>query len=91
MTPAELPSTRRNLRIALAFALALAADSLFLAFEVLPPIALAIDFGVAAALYFLLGARWSLVPVLLVEVFPVTAAFPAWTLAVAALATARRR
>lgn len=86
----ETPSRHRGLRIGLAFVLALAADGLFLAVELVPPLAIAIDAGVATALFFLLGARWSLVPVLAVEIFPLTAVFPTWTLAVTALAVSGR-
>ncbi|MCK6447469.1 MAG: hypothetical protein L6Q99_13850 [Planctomycetes bacterium] len=85
------PKPRVRLRIALAFGLALAADALFIWTEFVPPVAIVVDLGVATGLFFLLGARWSLLPVLLVEILPVTAAFPTWTLAVTALASLRRR
>jgi hypothetical protein len=83
------PVTRGRLIAALA--LALVADSLFLVFELVPPLAWTLDLAVAAALFFLLGARWILVPVLACEVFPPTSVFPTWTLAVAALAELSRR
>lgn len=92
MTTVPESSSRRQLvRAGVALALALAADTVFLGTELVPPLALAVDGLVACALFLLLGARWSLVPVLLVEVFPATAMFPTWTLAVVSLALLDRR
>ncbi|MBI5432462.1 MAG: hypothetical protein HZA52_06510 [Planctomycetes bacterium] len=84
-----LPPAR--VRIGIALAVALAADTLFLWTELVHPLALALDAAVAVVLFFLLGARWSLVPVLAVEVFPLTSVFPTWTLAVASLAALSRQ
>ncbi|MCC6409782.1 MAG: hypothetical protein IT453_21695 [Planctomycetes bacterium] len=87
---AEKLSTPARVRVGIALAVALAADTLFVWTELVPPLALAIDAAVAVALFFLLGARWSLVPVLAVEVFPLTSVFPTWTLAVVSLAALSR-
>lgn len=90
MAAEKLPTPAR-VRVGIALAVALAADTLFVWTELVPPLALAIDAAVAVALFFLLGARWSLVPVLAVEVFPLTSVFPTWTLAVVSLAALSRR
>jgi hypothetical protein len=51
---------------------------------------LAVDLVTAVALVLLLGFRWGLALALIVEAFPVTAAFPSWALAVAAQAAFER-
>jgi hypothetical protein len=51
-----------------------------------PPLQWLLDALTAVALFVALGFRWALVPALAVEVVPFLQLFPAWTLAVAALA-----
>jgi hypothetical protein len=88
MASPALPPPQRigGVRFFLAFAVAAAADSIFLMAELMPVVAWTVDFGVAFALFVLLGFRWALVPVLIVELIPGLALFPTWTLAVTSLA-----
>ena len=71
-------------------ALLVAALSDVLGFGValVPPAQWVLDAVTAAVLFAVLGFRWSLLSALFVEAVPGLAMFPAWTLVVAALATA---
>jgi hypothetical protein len=84
-----------NLRLAWALrrwrrALLVAAlsDGLGFGAALLPPAQWVLDAVTAAALFAVLGFRWSLLSALFVEAVPGLAMFPTWTLVVAALATA---
>ena len=69
-------------------ALLIAAVSDVLGFGVVafPPLQWALDAVTAFALFVALGFRWGLIPALAIEVVPGLELFPAWILAVAALA-----
>ncbi len=69
-------------------ALLIAAISDALGFGLLlwPPLQWTLDAVTAVALFIALGFRWGLLPALAIEVVPFLQLFPAWTLAVAALA-----
>jgi hypothetical protein len=51
---------------------------------------LAVDLVTAVVLVILLGFRWGLALALVVEAFPLTAAFPSWAVVVAAQAALER-
>ncbi|MCE9596144.1 MAG: hypothetical protein K8S98_18295 [Planctomycetes bacterium] len=91
-TPAPVPTRRiGGVRLFLAFAVAIAADTLFAWTEFMPVVGWLVDFGVALALFVLLGFRWALLPALVVELIPGLALFPTWTLAVTSLALFGRK
>jgi hypothetical protein len=66
--------------LALAVAAMSDAVSAFTAFS--PPAQLVVDSLTAVVLFVVLGFRWPLLPVLVIEAVPVAAAFPTWLLAV---------
>jgi fatty acid desaturase len=74
------------------WALLTAAVSDILGFGValFPPILWVLDAITAVVLFAVLGFRWPLLPALAVEVVPGLQLFPAWTLVVAALASAEK-
>ena len=83
----------RNLRAAWkaprwrwAFLIAAVSDAVGLGLALFPPGQWFVDAATAAALFAVLGFRWSLLTALAVEAVPVLQLFPAWTLAVVALA-----
>lgn len=55
-----------------------------------PPMRWVLDGITAMVLFVVLGFRWPLLPALAIEVVPGLQLFPAWTLAVAALASAEK-
>jgi hypothetical protein len=55
-----------------------------------PPMRWVLDAITAMVLFVVLGFRWPLLPALAIEVVPGLQLFPAWTLAVAALASAEK-
>ena len=55
-----------------------------------PPIQWVLDAITAVVLFAVLGFRWPLLPALAIEVVPGLQLFPAWTLVVAALASAEK-
>ena len=75
--------TRR--RKILAFAIAALSDAISIPAELAPPIQWTVDGLTAFALFAVMGWRWALLPVLVVEAVPVLGMFPTWTLAVSAL------
>lgn len=75
--------TRR--RKILAFAIAALSDAISIPAELAPPIQWTLDGLTAFALFAVMGWRWALLPVLVVEAVPVLGMFPTWTLAVSAL------
>ncbi|MCY3002002.1 MAG: hypothetical protein NTV21_09370 [Planctomycetota bacterium] len=75
-------SRRRKI---LAFAIAALSDVISIPAELAPPIQWTVDGLTAFALFAVMGWRWALLPVLVVEAVPVLGMFPTWTLAVSAL------
>ena len=83
----------RNLRLAWkaprwrwALLIAVASDAVGFGLALFPPGQWLVDAATAAALFAVLGFRWSLLTALAIEAVPVLQLFPAWTLAVVALA-----
>ncbi|MFO1009529.1 MAG: hypothetical protein U1F29_05645 [Planctomycetota bacterium] len=62
-------------------------DAISVFAEFAPPIQWAVDLATALLLFALLGFRWQLLPVLVMEAIPGLAAFPTWVLVVGLLAT----
>ena len=77
-------SFSRGQKLAL-LAIAIVSDAVSLFAETLLPLEWLVDGLTALALCAVLGFRWQLLPVLVVEAIPGLAAFPTWTLAVLAL------
>jgi hypothetical protein len=69
-----------------ALLIAAVSDGISLFAELIPPLEWALDVATAIALFAVLGWRWQLVPVLLVEAVPGLAAFPTWVLVVGVIA-----
>lgn len=69
---------------------ALASDALGFALAFYPPAQWVLDAITALLLFAMLGFRWALLPALAIEVVPGLQLFPAWTLVVAALASAEK-
>lgn len=69
-----------------ALVIAMLSDALAFGMVLLPMAQWTVDIATAAALFAVLGFRPALLPALAVEVWPALELFPAWTLAVAALA-----
>jgi hypothetical protein len=65
---------------------AVLSDALGFGVGLFPPVQWLLDAVTAGVLFAVLGFRWPLLPALAVEVVPALQLFPAWTLAVAALA-----
>ena len=83
----------RNLRVAWkaprwrwALLIAGASDAVGFGLALFPPGQWLVDAATAAALFAVLGFRWTLLTALAIEAVPVIQIFPAWTLAVLALA-----
>jgi hypothetical protein len=66
---------------------ALISDALSFGVVLLPPVQWVVDAVTAVVLFAVLGFRWSLLTALVIEAVPVLELFPAWTLAVSALAS----
>jgi hypothetical protein len=73
-----------------AIAIAVLSDALGFGVAWWPPLQWSIDAITALALFIALGFRWGLIPALVVEVIPGLQLFPAWTLAVIAMAAAEK-
>ena len=71
-----------------ALLIAVLSDVLVFAVVLFPPVQWLLDAITAVALLIVLGFRWPLLTALVIEVFPVTQLFPAWTLVVLAMAVA---
>jgi hypothetical protein len=69
---------------------AVASDALGFGVALYPPIQWVLDAITAVVLFAVLGFRWPLLPALAIEVVPGLQLFPAWTLVVAALASAEK-
>lgn len=65
-------------------------DALGFGVALYPPIQWVLDAITAVVLFAVLGFRWPLLPALAIEVVPGLQLFPAWTLVVAALASAEK-
>ena len=73
-------------RLALAFLFATTSDVVSFWTELVPPVQWAVDFVTALLLFMVLGWQWALLPGFVAEAIPGAAAFPVWTLVVAAVA-----
>ena len=71
-----------------ALILAVVSDAFSFGLAVTGPFQVAGDLVTAVALFIVLGFRWALFIPLVTEAIPAVALFPAWTLAVAAMAAA---
>lgn len=69
---------------------AVVSDALGLGAALFPPAQWVLDGVTAVVLFAVLGFRWPLLPALAIEVVPGLQLFPAWTLVVAALASAEK-
>lgn len=69
-----------------ALAVAAISDAISVFAEFVPPAEWALDVVTAIVLFAVLGFRWPLLPVLVVEAVPGLAAFPTWVLAVGVIA-----
>jgi hypothetical protein len=65
-----------------ALMIAVVSDAISVFAELVPPLEWALDGATAFALFAVLGFRWPLLPVLVVEAVPGLAAFPTWVLVV---------
>ena len=70
-----------------ALLIAMLSDALGFGVVLLPPLQWLLDAVTAGVLFAVLGFRWPLFSALAIEVVPALQLFPAWTLAVAALAS----
>jgi hypothetical protein len=61
-------------------------DAISVFAEFVPPVQIAVDVVTGCVLFAVLGFRWPLLPVLVIEAIPGLAAFPTWVLAVGVLA-----
>lgn len=66
-------------------AIAALSDAVSLGAQLAPPLQIAVDVATAVALFAVLGFRWPLLPVLVVEAIPGLATFPTWMLVVGVL------
>jgi hypothetical protein len=73
-------------RLAMAFLVAATSDVGSFWTELVPPVQWAVDLVTALLLFMVLGWRWALLPGFVAEAIPGVAAFPVWTLVVAAVA-----
>jgi len=71
----------------LALLVALISDALSFGVVLIPPVQWVFDAVTAVVLFAVLGFRWSLLSALAIEAVPMLELFPAWTLAVSALAS----
>jgi hypothetical protein len=72
-------------RLAMAFLVAATSDVISFWTELVPPVQWAVDLVTALLLFMVLGWRWALLPGFVAEAIPGVAAFPVWTLVVAAV------
>lgn len=66
-----------------ALIVAIVSDAISIGAEFVPPVQWCVDVVTALILFAILGFRWPLLPVLVIEAIPGLAAFPTWTLVVA--------
>jgi hypothetical protein len=74
-----------------ALVVALLSDAVGFGVALVPPVQWLLDAVTAVVLFAVLGFRWPLLSALAVEAVPALQLFPAWTLAVAALASTETR
>ncbi len=74
-----------------ALATAVLSDALGFAVVAFPPAQWLLDVVTAGVLFAVLGFRWLLLPAIAIELVPALELFPAWTLAVAAMASTETR
>jgi DNA-binding transcriptional LysR family regulator len=72
-------------RLVLAFLIAATSDVISFWTELVPPVQWAVDLVTALLLFILLGRQWALLPGFVAEAIPGVAAFPVWTMVVAAV------
>jgi hypothetical protein len=86
--PVDQPrvSVSRKTRLIAAFAVAAVSDILSAALEFVPPLQWALDIVTAAALFFILGRQWVILPALIAEAIPGLGVFPFWLLVVGSIA-----
>jgi hypothetical protein len=77
---------RRKARLIAAFAVAAVSDVFSAAFTFVPPVQWALDILTAAALFFILGRQWVILPALIAEAIPGLGVFPFWLLVVGSIA-----
>jgi hypothetical protein len=77
---------RRKARLMAAFAVAAISDILAAVFAFAPPFQWALDIVTAAALFYILGRQWVILPALIAEAIPGLAIFPFWLLVVGSIA-----
>ena len=80
----------KNCRWRWALVVALFSDALGFGVVLWPPLQWVVDGATAGLLFVVLGFRWTLLSALFIEAVPALQLFPAWTLAVAALASMER-
>lgn len=76
---------RRKARLVAGFAVAAVSDILSAVFEFAPPLQWALDIATAAALFFILGRQWVILPALIAEAIPGLGIFPFWLLVVGSI------
>jgi hypothetical protein len=74
-----------KMRLVLAFLIAATSDVISFWIELVPPVQWAVDLVTALLLFMLLGQQWALLPGFVAEAIPGVAAFPVWTMVVAAV------
>jgi hypothetical protein len=77
---------RRKARLIAAFAVAAVSDILSAAVTFVPPVQWTLDIVTAAALFFILGRQWVILPALIAEAIPGLGVFPFWLLVVGSIA-----
>jgi hypothetical protein len=77
---------RRKTRLIAAFAVAAISDILSAAVAFVPPVQWTHDVVTAAALFFILGRQWVILPALIAEAIPGLGVFPFWLLVVGSIA-----
>jgi hypothetical protein len=82
---ARVPAARKT-RLIAAFAVAAVSDILSAAVEFVPPLQWTLDIVTAAALFFILGRQWVILPALIAEAIPGLGIFPFWLLVVGSIA-----
>lgn len=82
---ARAPAARKG-RLIAAFVVAAVSDILSAVTEFVPPLQWTLDIVTAAALFFILGRQWVILPALIAEAIPGLGIFPFWLLVVGSIA-----
>ena len=69
-------------KMAFAFGIAAVSDVISIAITFAPPMQIALDMATAAALFWIFGRRWALLPGFIAEAIPGMGVFPVWVLVV---------